>query len=203
MPPDTVLPVTALGASVFNEPMFSRSNVISSPCPIPAAPGVYGWWFDRVPAGVPVEGCLVRGDRTLLYVGISPKVPPLNGRPPSKQTVKTRVRYHYTGNAEGSTLRLTLGVLLAEELGIELRRVGSGTRHTFSTGEQRLSEWMGEHAFVTVSEHPEPWVLEEQLIARWSLPLNLDQNSRSFRPVLSAMRSAAKQRAKELPVLPR
>ncbi len=199
---DTVRSVPALGESVFEEPMLSRSGVISSPCPIPGGPGVYGWWFDRVPAGVPVEGCLVRENRTLLYVGISPKAPPSNGRPPSKQTVRSRVRYHYTGNAEGSTLRLTLGVLLAEELGIELRRVGSGTRVTFSAGEQRLSEWMGEHAFVTVIEHPRPWVLEEQMISELSLPLNLDQSTHPFRPTLSALRSAARQRAKELSVLP-
>jgi hypothetical protein len=49
-------------------------------------------------------------------------------------------------NAEGSTLRLTLGCLLADELGIELRRVGSGKRFTFSTGEKRLSEWMEANA---------------------------------------------------------
>jgi hypothetical protein len=35
------------------------------------------------------------------------------------------IRYHYTGNASGSTLRLTLGCLLAERLGIQLRRVGA------------------------------------------------------------------------------
>ncbi len=46
---------------------------------------------------------------------------------------------HYAGNAEGSTLRKTLGCLLADELGIELRRVGSGTRKTFVDGEHRLS----------------------------------------------------------------
>ena len=48
----------------------------------------------------------------------------------------------YRGNAYGSTLRLTLGCLLADQLGIELRRVGSGTRLTFGDGEQALSEWM-------------------------------------------------------------
>jgi hypothetical protein len=32
------------------------------------------------------------------------------------------------GTAEGSTLRLTLGYLLAEELGLHLRRVVSGKR---------------------------------------------------------------------------
>ncbi|MET8121086.1 GIY-YIG nuclease family protein [Micromonospora sp. NPDC005189] len=67
----------------------------------------------------------------LLYVDISPKAPPGNGRPPSRQTIRGRIRYHYRGNAAGSTLRLTLGSLLAGELGIGLRRVGSGNRLTF------------------------------------------------------------------------
>ena len=48
--------------------------------------------------------------------------------------MRERIRYHYQGNAEGSTLRLTLGCLLSEELDIELRRVGSGKRMTFAEG---------------------------------------------------------------------
>ena len=62
----------------------------------------------------------------------------MNGRSPSRQTLQDRVRYHYGGNAEGSTLRKTLGILLADELGIELRRVGSGKRMTFVDGELKL-----------------------------------------------------------------
>src|ERR1700722_7026268 len=53
------------------------------------------------------------------------------------------------GNAEGSTLRLTLGCLLAGELGLELRRGGSGGRLTFCDGEARLSGWLAENALVT------------------------------------------------------
>ncbi|MER6923283.1 GIY-YIG nuclease family protein [Streptomyces spiralis] len=54
-----------------------------------------------------------------------------------------RGRYHYRGNAAGSTLRLTLGCLF----GLELRRVGSGTRLTFGrVGEARLSQWMAANA---------------------------------------------------------
>jgi hypothetical protein len=50
------------------------------------------------------------------------------------------------GNAYGSTLRLTLGCMLAEKLGIELHRVGGGTRRTFTTtGEAKLSAWMDEN----------------------------------------------------------
>lgn len=49
----------------------------------------------------------------LLYVGISPKAPPSNGGAPSRSTLRKRLQTHYRGNAEGSTLRKTLGCLLA------------------------------------------------------------------------------------------
>ena len=98
---------------------------------MPAVPGVYAWWFDDALGQVPTEGCVQRDGWTLLYVGISPKRPPSNGRPPSSQTIQSRVRFHYLRTAEGSTLRLSLGVLL----GLELRRVGSGTGRTFSDQE--------------------------------------------------------------------
>jgi PIN domain len=45
--------------------------------------------------------------------GISPKQPPGNGRPASTQSLLEQIRYHYTGYAESSTLRKTLGCLLA------------------------------------------------------------------------------------------
>jgi len=141
--------------------------------------------------------------QTLLYVGILPKEPSRTGRV-SKQSLRTRVRYHYRGNAEGSTLRLTLGSLLSEQLGVELRRVGSGNRMTFSDGEAVLSEWMEEHARVALLETPTPWLVESRLIANLVLPLNLDQNARSpFRAELSQIRSGARARARERPVLPK
>lgn len=89
-----------------------------------------------------------------------------NGKPPSSQSLHQRIRYHYNGNAEGPTLRKTLGVLLAGELGIELRRVGSGTRRTFGTvGEAALTRWMADNALVYWVVRPEPRALEEELIA--------------------------------------
>src|SRR5581483_9469015 len=114
-------------------------------------------------------------DLTLLYIGISPKKPPQNGKPPSSHTIYNRLRYHLKGNAKGSTLRLTLGCLLSEELGIELRRVGSGLRMTFAQGEHTLDTWLDQNAFVTWLHNPQPWLLEEELIHTLSLPLNIDQ----------------------------
>lgn len=183
--------------------LHTRSEVLARPSVVRAAPGVYAWYFDEVPAGVPTTGCHGFDGHTLLYVGISPKEPSSNGRV-SKQSLRTRVQYHYRGNAEGSTLRLTLGTLLSEELGIKLRRVGSGTRMTFSDGEAVLSAWMERHARVALLETPMPWMVESHLIAELTLPLNLDQNAHSpFRAELSQIRSAARAQARDLPVLPK
>ena len=137
----------------------------------------------------------------MLYVGISPRRSPLNGAPASRQNLRKRVRYHLRGNAEGSTLRLTLGCLLAEELNIELRRVGSGARFTFGRGEALLSDWMEQNAIVCWCPSSDPRAAEEQLIHSLQLPLNLEGNSHPFGPTLSGLRRAARARALELPIL--
>jgi len=83
-----------------------------------------------------------------------------------------------------------------------LRRVVSGKRLTFADGEDILSDWMAENAFVTWCVDPAPWVAEERLISEVSLPLNLDMNKEHpFREALSGIRNAAKESARELPIL--
>ena len=167
----------------------------------PRRPGIYAWYFREIPPGVPTEGCITALGCTLLYVGISPQCPPANGRKPSQGTVRSRLRSHFRGNASESTLRQTLGCLLAAQLGIELRRVGRGERLTFGTGEARLSEWMGQNALVCWAETREPWIVEDRLIRAVCLPLNLHQNAvHPFHSALSACRAAAKLRARQLPI---
>jgi hypothetical protein len=181
----------------------TRAEVLSRPSPVPKAPGVYAWYFRSLDC-VPSSACLSCGEFRLLYIGISPSAPPTNGKQPSRQSLYHRLRYHMQGNAEGSTLRLSLGCLLAGQLGIELRRVGSGNRITFSTGEQRLSDWLGENARVVWMVCDQPWRVEEELIASMNLPINLDQNrNHAFHQALSDLRRAAKARARVLPILTR
>ena len=48
---------------------------------------------------------------------------------------------------------------------------------TFGAGEQTLSNWMSENAFVCWVEHPALWEIESQLIAELCPPLNLAENS--------------------------
>src|SRR5215471_15440624 len=145
--------------------MYSCEEVLAQPSPVPAQDGVYGWWFRTLPSLVAADACRLHQGMRLLYAGISPTRPPKNGRAPSKQDLRGRIRYHYTGNAEGSTLRKTLGCLLAGELGIQLRRVGSGSRMTFVEGEQALSNWMNDNALVSWLVRDRPWELEDELIA--------------------------------------
>jgi hypothetical protein len=185
------------------ERLWRRDEVLSRPCPVPALPGVYGWWFNRLPTPIDTSGCHEFDGFTLLYTGISPKAPPQNGHPASKGQLRQRIKTHYANNAEGSTLRKTLGCLLASELGIQLRRVGSGKRRTFIDGESRLSQWMGEHAFVSFVVHDRPWEFEDRLIRLLDVPLNLDGNSRNaFHPELTRIRREAVASANALPVVP-
>lgn len=182
--------------------VYSRGEATSRSSAVPARPGVYAWYFDEVPPGVLTEGCRVGEFGTLLYVGIAPKAPPANGARPSRRHLRQRIGYHFGGNAYGSTLRLTLGCHLTERLGIELRRVGSGTRLTFTKrGEDRLSTWMGVHARVAFILDEEPWKLERELIRREVLPLNIADNAHSpYYLSLRALRDEHKRRARELPV---
>ena len=127
------------------------------------------------------------------------------GAPPVVRRCAPGCGTTYRGNAAGSTLRLTLGVLLADQLGIALRRVGStGNRLTFSDGEAVLSDWMEKNARVCWVVDPQPWVLESQLIGDAVLQLNLDQNTHSgFHAQLTQARAQQRQQARSLPVLPR
>jgi hypothetical protein len=184
--------------------LFTVDDVIARPSAAPAAPGVYAWYFSEIPPFVDATNCHRWQDLSLLYVGISPKAPPLNGRPPSRSTLKARLRTHYAGNAEGSTLRRTLGCLLGQRFGIELRRVGSGTRYTFTNpGEQLLDGWMRKHAFVTWLETEHPHKVEREILASGiRLPLNIDGNRyREDVAMLSEVRRKARRRADELTIV--
>ncbi|WP_367134557.1 GIY-YIG nuclease family protein [Saccharothrix sp. HUAS TT1] len=182
--------------------VYSRNEVLVRDSPIPKRPGVYAWYFEEVPPGVPTDGCRVTDAGTLLYVGIAPKAPPANGKAASQRGLYARVREHFRSNAEGSTLRLTLGCHLAERLGIQLRRVGSGKRLTFTpAGEAKLSEWMGVHARVAFIAEDEPWKLEHSLINGEVLPLNLMDNAHNpYYPTLKALRAQHKAAARNLPI---
>ena len=176
--------------------LFSRSSVLDKQCPVPESRGLYAWYFKGIPLFVPTDGCIKKDNLNLLYVGISPK------NKNSTQDLRKRIKTHFNGNAEGSTLRLTLGVLLENKSGFPLRRVGSGKRLTFThIGEQWLDNWMEQNAFVCWEEHQKPWQVEESIFQSVSLPLNIRDNTHNlFSHDLSKLRTLAKQRARVLAI---
>jgi hypothetical protein len=180
--------------------LWTRAEVLARPCPVPASAGVYAWFFDWCPQGIRPEELVRSFGFVLLYVGIAPSRPSASGKS-SSQTLRSRLRFHFQGNAEGSTLRLSLGCLLSRSLGIELRRVGSGQRMTFGAGERALDDWLERNARIAWMVCEEPWKAEEYLIRTVSLPLNLAQNRHHvFHSELSEIRDLARARAKELPI---
>jgi hypothetical protein len=172
--------------------LHSRPEVLSKPSPVPNERGLYAWFFKEIPNIIPTNECVTNKKLTLLYVGISPK------NNTSKANLRKRITFHHRGNAEGSTLRQTLGVILTEQSGYPLRRVGSGKRMTLThLGEQWLDAWMKENAFVCWIEHPEPWTVEAELLQKLSLPLNIQDNQHHpFCVELRRLRADAKAQAR-------
>lgn len=176
---------------------YKRDEILKKrkTCPVPNEGGWYAWYFKECPPKLETGRCYKYrhpsyGNRTLLYVGISPE------KPESKGTIRKRLKSHMKGNAYGSTLRL-LGCLL----GFELRRV-SEQRLTFVDKEMQLSDWLQQNAYVTWCKGKEPWRLEDMLIRDLFLPLNLECNkSHPFYPTLHRIRENAKRKARELPPL--
>ena len=40
--------------------LLSRDEALNRTTALPKAPGVYAWYFDELPPGVPIGGCIVR-----------------------------------------------------------------------------------------------------------------------------------------------
>jgi len=178
--------------------VWGQNEVCSRPNPIPAEPGAYACYFKSIPDRVPTQDCIRFGNLSLLYIGISP------AQEQSKSHIRNRIRTHYTRNASASTLRFTLGCLLADYLNIQLRRTGRTERLTFGKGEQQLSEWMAENMFVIWKACNQPWLHEVDLINSASLPLNLEHNkNHHFYDQLSEIRRMARAKARTLPVIAR
>lgn len=155
----------------------------------PASPGIYGWWVKEGALDVPTAPFQEQVGHQLLYVGISPRKPSTSGRV-SKGNLRTRLVTHATKNASQSTLRRTLGVLLADELGLTLG-VHGGREHYGPQGEPLISRWLIENARVAWAVDPEPWKAEDELLADATLALNLDGRSDAFARSISERRRAA------------
>ena len=155
--------------------------------------GVYGWWFRHasVPRIVPLDGVREFAGMLLLYVGTGPTAK-------SKRFLRDRMKNHIDPDATRSTLRRTLGCLLAESLDLEFKVTRSNRRKQSGSivlhfglgdGELRLSDWMETNTQVSWVKCDLPWEQESDLIREVVLPLNLKDNDRQpFAKVLRGIR---------------
>lgn len=129
-----------------------------------------------------------------MYVGIAPKRPSTNGKE-SASRLRSRLTAHSIKDASRSTLRLTLGVLLAEELNL-LLGIHKGRLNWGVDGEARLTRWINTNARVAWAENQTPWVVEDELLADASLALNIDGRTNAFSQELKVRRDAARSAAR-------
>jgi len=166
----------------FRGPAMADQQDAKGRLRVPREPGIYAWYFDAVPRSIRTEGCLCVGSWTLLYVGKTGDL---------KRRILTD---HFSGNAEGSSLRRRLGCLLGSDLGLQLCRTRSGGWTFGREGERELSKWMVEHArvaWVHVRDKTIAWAwrqedteghvigrAESELIREtFVLPLNYEENT--------------------------
>jgi len=154
----------------------------------PPSPGIYAWWFVEGALDVPEADYQRLDGYELLYTGISPRKPSAAGNT-SSGNIKTRLDAHANGDASRSTLRRTLGVLLAEQLGLTLGV--HKTREHYGEGERLITRWLRENAKVAWVTDPRPWEAEDELLKHAVLALNIDGRSNTFARSISDRRRVA------------
>lgn len=175
--------------------------------PAEAAPPQAPWWVAEART---IEAETGEGEWRLIYVGIAPGRAPKEGADPSSSNLRKRLGQHARSKAGSSTLRRTLGALLAQELGLgaKLSERGkvtefllqdgasadtAGGEWAVRSGESVLSAWMAEHLRVVVAEDHAPWEIEADVIAELRPTLNSDhQPNAHFRQQTRAAKDALK-----------
>ena len=174
--------------------IMAVATFIDQPDAIPAESGLYGWWFKTLPPEVPSAGCLQVDGWTLLHIGISPA----GHNPTSTRHLRKRLADHVSGKANRSTLRMSLGCLLSEQLNLRLVAQGANNYLTFGAGEQRLSHWLQQHTGVSWMLHAQPWSIKPDILSQYVLPLNIKGNDHPFVATLKGLREQARLQARKI-----
>lgn len=153
--------------------------------------GVYGWWFDDCLPLVPRQGCIQHQGKHLLYIGIAPPKDRPERRGSATPMRRRLWRNHLRGTVRISTLRLSLAALLEHELRLVFWRDKRNRVRMDRHHEDKLTDWIGKHAAISIMHHDEPWSIEETLIRNGPpLPLNLSMSGHPFRSTLTDLRRA-------------
>ena len=145
------------------------------------SPGIYSWWVDAQGAADLTAGLGLPVAPGLIYAGLAGAT--RSGGAPSKNTLWERiVVMHLGGNHEFSTLRVSLGAILAGAYGLP------------GIDEAELTRWMYAHlsvVTVVVADADSLGLLETSVLAELDPPLNLSKVARTaIRRQLTMLRKA-------------
>lgn len=181
---------SATADRVLHPPSLHRPTDVNR---VPSEKGIYAWLFTHGRLPVPDAPYAHANGFDLLYVGIAPKKPSSKGKE-SASRLRSRIRSHCKGDASRSTLRLTLGVLLAEELNLSLG-IHKGRLNWGADGEVRLTGWINAYARMTWVEIETPWVVEDELLLHATVALNIDGRTDAFSHELRRCRDKMRRSA--------
>lgn len=160
--------------------------LVSDPARIPRSGGFYGVFFDSGQLLLERAGYQEFDTRwpfskegyDLLYVGAT------------LTDLRHRALQHLVGNSRASTLRMTVGALLARDLALDPVGDGSRTYFDFGDGEQRLSDWLVTHTRLAVHECDDAFGHEKHLLRTVPIPLNITERKKHpFSRYLMTLRS--------------
>lgn len=157
--------VSSLSSYMIQPVSAMRRN----PMMIPDVPGLYAMLLDHPEAlepaleqaGLKLEPVRL-GRRAVLYIGAS------------EDSLRRRIKCHLSDDTCRSTFRMSLGAVLAEQLGLEARPIPRQSYFGFEpASEQTLSRWIGDHVSVAIRPAIGARAKESQLIRAEQPPLNI------------------------------
>ena len=146
------------------EKIISYADISADTSLAPFRSGIYGWYFKEAPPCVPTDGCVVRDGKTLLYIG-------------QTTCLNDRMKNHRAHTGHGSTLRRSLNTIFCGQPFL-----------SEPNEKEKVNNWMKKNAFVCWVKHETPYDIEEYIITRSCLPLNIKHSSHPFSQKLKSMR---------------
>ncbi len=168
------------------KPLMRVAEIRGSKALLPTSRGIYALFFDTPPGLTPIDGCYVRDNLSLLYIGTAGADLSKNGN------LRKRLGgNHLGGNERNSTICQTLAALLPDIAGPAIAKDERGKIkfHTSKDGAIRVRNWMDEHVALCWLDYPDPAELEERLVRRYSPPLNIEFSEHPFTPKLKTVRA--------------
>jgi hypothetical protein len=165
--------------------LYSRTEILTRPSPVPKLPGVYAWYIHNLPEIVPTADCHHHANLPLAYIGIS-------------SNLQKRLKQHLNGPTNLSTLRRTLSSLLIDDLALTPQMINK-KKFNLGRSEEKLSQWLAQNGSVVWLAHPTPRQLELIFLnSGLSLPLNVESNkTHPFQMTLKQLRQSLKAKASD------